>query len=207
MNDEFTRCVQEINAGKKSDGKAKEPWMTFEDFWCARSQQVENGVGFDKVAESLNKDGLPPRLARSLAENGIESKEQFVQFVTEAEKVWWYGAYGRLESFRGCKKVSIQKLAKWAGITITKRKSRGVPPRLSERQKKSWAIVEVELIGELTAQNAALREDKERLDWIDANRPKLDKWNNQFFVGAAFTREGHKDIRAAIDVARARKKA
>lgn len=62
-------------------------------------------------------------------------------------------------------------------------------------------------ISELEQENAALREDKERLDWINANRPLLDRWRDQFFVAAGFTREGHKDIRAAIDAARARKKA
>ena len=57
-------------------------------------------------------------------------------------------------------------------------------------------------INELERENAALRADKERLDWINSQRPYLDRHQDTFFIGRYGSNNGSKDIRAAIDAAR-----
>ncbi len=49
---------------------------------------------------------------------------------------------------------------------------------------------------------ARLRADKERLDWINSQRPYLDRHQDTFFIGRYGSNNGSKDIRAAIDAAR-----
>ena len=51
----------------------------------------------------------------------------------------------------------------------------------------------------LQRENAALLADKDRLNWINQHRPQLDRWQNMYFVGSRYTRDGHIDIREAID--------
>jgi len=51
----------------------------------------------------------------------------------------------------------------------------------------------------LQRENVEMRSDKHRLDWINEHRPQLDRWQNMYFVGSRYTRDGHVDIREAID--------
>lgn len=50
---------------------------------------------------------------------------------------------------------------------------------------------------QVTAELAALREDRERLDWLEGNAGDIPKYNSRSFVCLA-----NQNIRPAIDVAR-----
>ena len=51
---------------------------------------------------------------------------------------------------------------------------------------------------QVTAELAALREDRERLDWLEGNAGDIPKYNSRSFVWFV-----NQNIRAAIDVSRA----